>query len=439
MDGGAVTSWRWSLLATALAAAACAQDDFERPPIEYSQSEPDNVVSRLQQRLERGEVELKYDDDWGYLKSLLTLLEAPVESQMLVFSKTSLQRRRISPRTPRAIYFNDEASVGFCQSGDVLEIAAADPKLGTVFYTLDQEPRPQPRFLRQTDNCLVCHSSSRTEGIPGHVVRSVFVDRSGEMIVSAGGRTVDHATPVADRWGGWYVTGRHGAQTHLGNLVVEGRDPPGPDEIAHGMNCTDLSGRFDVSRYLSGHSDIVALMVFEHQALVHNRIVKANFAARQALAYDRMMKEAMGRPDGALLESTQRRIQSAGDDLVDALLLVAEAKLTDPVAGASGYAEAFVLAGPRDRQGRSLRDLDLQTRLFQRPCSFLIYSRSFDALPEEMLAYVWRRLWRVLAEEEDREKFSHLSPDDKRAIVEILLDTKPNLPDYWRTYVSTKS
>ena len=188
-----------------------AADEFEREPILYSESTPDNCISRLQQRLDAGELTLTHEGDKSYLPSVLKALEVPVESQMLVFSKTSLQMRRISPRTPRAIYFNDDVYVGFCQSGDVLEISAVDAQLGTVFYTLDTEEKEKPQFERRTDNCLVCHSSSRTEGVPGHLVRSLYVDAGGQPLLSAGSRMVDHTTPIEHRWGGWYVTGSHGS------------------------------------------------------------------------------------------------------------------------------------------------------------------------------------------------------------------------------------
>lgn len=419
------------MIATTFAAA----DEFEQPPIEYSKSMPDNIVSQLQSRIDRSETELAFEDKCGYLQSLLTALHVPLESQMLVFSKTSLQQRRISPRTPRAIFFNDDVYVGYCASGDVLEVSAVDPKLGAVFYTLDQQPQASPRFERQTDNCLLCHANSRTQGVPGHVVRSLFVNQLGEPLLSEGSKSVDHTTALADRWGGWYVTGKHGRQTHLGNLIVHGRNVPRPVENSQGLNVTQLADRVQLDRYPSQYSDIVALMVFEHQTLVHNCITKANFATRQALDYQQMMNSTMEQPPNTPLESTTRRIQGAGDDLVDALLLVDEAKLAEPVSGVSGYAEAFARTGISDSQGRSLRQFDLQTRIFKYPCSYLIYSQAFDQLPKELLDYVWRRMWEVLAEDSDAKHFAHLSKEDKQAILEILRETKQTLPDYWRAVV----
>lgn len=408
-----------------------AEDELERPPISYSQSTPANRLSALQSQIDAGEFDLTYDEQFGYLPSVLRGLGVPIESQMLVFSKTSLQLRRISPKTPRAVYFNDDVYVGFCQDGDVLEVSAVDPQLGTVFYSMLQEQSDEPKFRRHTEACLVCHSSSRTEGVPGHLVRSLFVDTEGAPILSSGRRIVDHTTPLEHRWGGWYVTGTHGAQQHLGNLVIDGRRVPDLVDNSAGQNVTKLNDRFDVDEYPSPHSDLVALMILEHQALTHNRLTKANFATRQALAHETMLNEMLDKPAGTRLDSTTRRIRSAGDELVDALLLVGETKLKEPVAGTSGFTKVFAQSGPRDSLGRSLRDLDLQTRLFHYPCSYLIYSDAFDGLPGDVKAYVWLRLWDVLSGEDQTDKFTHLTPTDRQAILQIIRETKSELPGFW--------
>lgn len=420
------------VLVVSLSSRGNAADEFERPPIDYSRGTPDNAISRLQGMLDSGELTLNYEPRFGYLPALLQALQIPRESQMLVFSKTSLQLRRITPRTPRAIYFNDDVYLGYCHAGDVLEISVADSNLGTVFYTLDQEARDSIQFVRHTDNCLICHSSSRTEGVPGHLVRSLFVESTGQPIFAAGSYTVDHTTPFAQRWGGWYVTGTHGTQTHLGNLVVEGRQVPQPVNNEAGQNVTDLSTRILTTNYLTPHSDLVALMLLEHQAFVHNRITKANFAARQALHYQRTLNAALGEAEENRLDSTTRRINSAAEDLLDALLMVDEAELAAPLRGTSGFAETFEKIGPRDDRQRSLRDLDLSRRMFKYPCSYLIYSSSFDGLPEVIHEHLWLRLWEILTGRDTSPKYAHLSTQDRTAILEILVQTKPGLPDYWQ-------
>lgn len=408
-----------------------AQDEFDREPINYSAATPENCASRLEARLEVGEAKLEYDERLGYLPSILKELAVPVSSQMLVFTKTSLQRQRIAPRTPRAIYFNDEAYIGFCQKGDVMEISAVDPKLGTVFYTLDQKPAEKPRLIRQGDSCLICHASNNTLGVPGHVVRSVFSDRGGYPILSSGTYRIDHTSPLETRWGGWYVTGTHGNQKHLGNCTFTERDEKRTPDPKTAFNVTDLSDRFDCSRYLSPHSDIVALMVLEHQTQTHNYLTKANFVAQQAMHAQRQLNKELGQPLDQHWESTTSRIRSAGDPLVRYLLMCDEAPLTGKLTGTTSFATEFSAKGPRDSKGRSLRDLDLEKRLFRYPCSYLIYSPSFAQLPPEMSEYVLQRMYDILSGTGKSEEFAHLSAEDRRAILEILRETMPSLPGYW--------
>lgn len=408
-----------------------AADDFEREPINYAQAKPDNLVSRLQQRMEHGEAKLHYEPHFGYLKSFLQELNVPATSQTLVFSKTSLQRQKIAPRTPRSLYFNDEVYVGFCQQGEVLEISAVDPQLGAVFYVLDQEESIEPKILRQTDSCLLCHGSSQTLGVPGHLLRSVFSDAGGSPILSAGTYRIDQTSPLEKRWGGWYVTGEHGSQKHLGNLVIRGQQVKEPVDNSQGQNLTDLSSRFRAENFLTPHSDIVALMVLEHQAMAHNLLTQANFTARQAAHYEAMLNKELGEPDDHRWQSTASRIKSVGEPLVKYFLFSGEAQLSEPIRGNTEFAKEFAARGARDAQGRSLRDFDLQRRMFKHPCSYLIDSPSFNVLPEEMQTYIWNRFADVLSGRDRSPAFAHLSTEDRTAIREILRDTHSALPDGW--------
>jgi hypothetical protein len=343
-----------------------------------------------------------------------------------------LQRQRITPKTPRAVYFSDDVYVGYCQRGDVLEISAVDPQLGTVFYTLDQQPTETPRFKRQGDSCLICHSSGNTQNVPGHVVRSVFPDRGGQPILSEGSHRVDHTTPFEKRWGGWYVTGTHGGQRHMGNVTHNPRDITEMEPASGGQNVTDLQPLFRASHYLTPHSDLVALMVLEHQAQMHNFITRASFTVREALHYQQQLNRDLKEAPDHRWPSTDSRIASAGDALLKYLLFCEEAPLAEPIAGTSEFAAEFAARGPRDHKGRSLRDLDCQRRLFKYPCSYLIYSPSFDAMHAEMRDYVLTRLHRILTGEDADPAFAHLTAEDRRAILEIVRDTKFNLPDQWQ-------
>ena len=263
------------LLLVSFASVAHAQiDSLDREPINYKTAPTDNAITALQQSIDGGKTKLGFVDDHGYLPAILKELNVPQSSQVLVFSKTSFQRERITPKTPRALYFNDDVYVGFCLRGDVLEVSTMDPNIGVAFYTLDQEPAAKPKFHRQTDNCLICHASSATGGTPGHVVRSVFPDRLGLPILSVGSFRIDHSSPLKERWGGWYVTGTHGNQTHMGNWIVENKRDPEAEGNSKGQNVTDLRSRFTVANYLTPHSDIVALMVLEHQTECQNRMAR---------------------------------------------------------------------------------------------------------------------------------------------------------------------
>ena len=432
--------WRTGWMKTLLLAIPCvvstirplsAEDDFEHPPINYSQSIPENVVSRLQQQLERGTTTLPFDASTGYLRGVLEALHVPLSSQTLVFSKTSLQQQRITPQTPRALYFNDDVYVGFVRGGDVMEISVADPQLGTVFYTLDQEAIESPRLVRQTEKCLICHGGSQTRGVPGHIVRSVYPGSSGQPIFSAGSHRVDDSTPLADRWGGWYVTGQHGAATHLGNVTYSSRPEPGTERDTSGFNQTDLSQRLDTAGYLSPHSDLVALSVLVHQATAHTLLAKASFDARTALYREASLNRELGEPADHRWPSTDTVLNAAATAIVECFLFCGVPPLPAPIIGTTRFAENFAQAGPADVHGRSLRSLDLHQRLFLYPCSVLIYSPSFAGLPDELRRRFWTRMDSVLTGHEGGEKFAHLSPADRLALREILAATHHEAPARW--------
>lgn len=402
------------------------QDDYEHEAIQYLKSPSNDPVAQLQKAMEQGKVRLAFNPKNGYLGAILAQLKVPPSSQILVFSKTSFQRDRISPRTPRALYFNDSVYVGYVQDGQVLEFTAVDPQLGAVFYVLDQTKTAKPKFVRQTYECLQCHNSSMTAGVPGHIMRSVYARQDGQPEFRAGSFLTTDSSPFTERWGGWYVTGKHGKMRHMGNAFAR----TAGDEITLDKdkypNITDLKRFFDTRPYLTGHSDIVALMVIEHQAHVQNLITKANYHTRMGLHYERMLNKELGRPEDYRSDSTRSRIKSVCEPLVQAMLFADEAPLTDRITGTSGFGKQFTLRGPKDRLGRSLRELDLKSRLMRYPCSYLIYAPEFDALPGEAKAYVYRRLREILTSEDTEEQFAHLSDADRKAVLEILLDTKPD-------------
>lgn len=411
--------------------AALDEEAWVGEPIRYDEAERDDVVTRLHAKLEAGEVQPEWDEQRGWLPAVLEQFGAPASSQVLVFSKTSFQRNLISPETPRALYFADDVYIGWIPGAPIMEITTIDPVQGPTFYTLEQE-RERLHFERSDDECLDCHGSSRTRGWPGNLVRSVHPAADGEPILRAGTYRTTQSSPLEERWGGWYVTGEHGEQRHMGNAVVQEDSTTEFVDRDVGANVTDLSTHFDVARYPSGHSDLVALMVMEHQAEMHNLIARASYEARAATDYQRKLNEFFDEPEDFVSDPTQRRYQHAAQALVDELLFREELQLAAPVSGTSSFTEEFVAAGKRDTQGRSLRDFDLEGRLFRYPCSFLIHSEAFDALPQQILERVWGELWEILNGREVSRDFSSLSKEDRAAILEILLATKSGLPAKWR-------
>lgn len=407
------------------------QIEFESKPISYQSTVASGPVAKLKMKIESGVSKLEYDTEHGYLRSLLEHLDIPISSQMLVFSKTSFQLRQISSRRPRAIYFNDDVYVGWVQGGDVLEISAADPQLGGVFYTLRQKPMERPELVRDQGRCTVCHASARTSGVPGHLVRSVYADRSGQPFYGSGTFTTDHRSPFKERWGGWYVSGTHGAMQHMGNVTVTDRDHPEDLDLKQGANVTNLQPWLNTKPYLSSHSDIVALMVLVHQTRMHNLITRANYETRSAFHYDHVMNKAMDRPTDFQSELAKRRVRLAAERLVEYMLFADEFQLTAPIRGSSSFSTEFASRGPRDRHGRSLREFDLTTRMMKYPCSFLIDSKPFKELPAVVRSQVYQRLYAILTGEDESDRFHHLAAPDRQAILAILCDTQDDLPAYW--------
>ncbi len=407
------------------------QISIKGQPIDYFNKSVKDPISKLQKKLDQGELTLEYDKNFGYLNSLLKHLNIDASSQVLVFSKTSFQLKKISPRTPRALYFGDDSYIGWVRGGEVLEISSVDPKQGAIFYTLEQKRVDRPKFIRHNHECLQCHSSTLTKGVPGHLVRSVYTFQDGQLDLRAGTSLTDHSSPLRERWGGWYVTGSHGSQRHMGNSFVQASEIPGTIDRETGANLKNLKSLFDSDPYLTPHSDIVSLMVLEHQTQVHNLITRANYLTRLASNDDKVINEMLGRPLEERSESSKRRIERAGEALLEQLLCYKGITLTAPISGTSGYSKYFSSSPIRDSKGRSLYQLDLKSRLFKYRLSYLIYSEAFDTLPKELKNFVYKRLWGILNHRDSSGKFSYLQKNEAQAILEILRETKSTLPSYY--------
>lgn len=404
-----------SLVICGAVATAQRRDAFvasrDHAAIRYSDGPTANAVTALNDRLAAGAETLAFDQSNGYLAAVLSALKVPVESQALVFSQTSFQGALLNMHNPRAVFFNDTVAVGWVRGGDILEVSAFDPTQGVVFYSIEQTKGAAPRFKRD-NQCLACHLSWETVGVPGLLLTSMY-PLPDDPNAYASGYTTVQGSPLEQRWGGWWVTGDHGGAQHMGNVPV--LTPDNRFRIAKPtQTLKSLEGMFDLKGYPTPYSDVVAQLVLAHQVRMTNLITRNGWEARLAAA--------------APSADASARVREAAVDLVDYLLFVDEEPLKRPVRGTSGFAERFAGAGPRDAQGRSLREFDLQRRIFKYPCSYMIYSDAFNALPAAAKTAVYDRLAAVLSGRETSPRYKVLSAADKRAVLDILRATKNDLP-----------
>lgn len=417
MSSGATTkrflsaSLGFALCACFFAIATYAAPDPGPKPSPEPASEAANRVEDLQRRLDSGQTKLTYaDDGHGYLASVLRELKTPTDSQVLVFSATSLQFSHINNKTPRAIYHQDDVTVGSVLDGQFIEIITSDRDKGVAFYTLAVAKTDKPHFDRRSTECFACHSYA-SAWTPGLLVADTIVSADGYPFMVDPRHIfhlTDDRTPFERRYGGWYVTGSTGAMEHRGNLSVDPKTMKSNPMIA--PNPSSLSSLFDTKRYLAPGSDIVSLLTLEHQSGATNLILQLNA----------QYKGATPAPNG-WLEATQADVDETVTELVNYLTFASAAPLTSPVAGSSTFAETFVKAGPTDSLGRSLRQFDLKTRLFRYPLSYMIYSDAFDALNAVVKEQVLRGIYEALK----------TRPDGLDAI-DIVAATKTGLPDFWR-------
>jgi len=383
--------------------------DWSRhPAIAYSKQDTRDPVAELSRQMRDGRISLQRQGTSGFLRSVLDALHVPLESQIVVFNPDSVQARRINAGNPRSLFFNDRVAVGWVRGG-FIELASQDPAQGVIFYQLQEALVGQPFFVRR-DDCLSCHYSYASTGVPG------MLSRSTQQF------STSHRVPIEKRWGGWYVTGNVGNARHLGNIDLArifGSAPP-----AGTTNWPSLEGKFNLDGYLTPHSDVVALMVFEHQMHMMNLLTRIGWEAR--VADSRRGKSAAG-DDPA---DASVPLDAAAREVVDYMLFVEEAPIAGAIRGSTRFAEQFASEGPRDRKGRALRDFDLTRRMFRYPLSYMIYSPIFDALPASARDAIYARLFSVLSGQDRSKAYTRLTPEDRTAILEILRSTKAGLPAY---------
>jgi len=405
------------LLLTAPLAQAQLRYDIEYPAIGYGKELPQDAFSRMMAAQEAGELQLeKGSEAAGYLESVLDALDIDPASQILVFSKTSQKQRLISTEQPRALYFNDEVYIGYVPGSRTLEVAAMDPAQGQVFFDFEQEPeRAKAPFTQETSRCLRCHDSYSLSGggVPRFLLQSVLANADGNIVSHEISEVTTTATPISRRWGGLFVTGTHGDQPHMGNLIVNDAASLQAIDTTTWGNRTSLEEFTSLEDYPRQTSDIVALLVLEHQIEVQNALTRLNFETRQRLAA------------GETLEAAQ--LDELTTPLLDSLFMANEVALGAPIAGTSGYAENFQARGPRSNEDRSLRQLDLQEHTFHYPLSYLIYSDAIDGLAEPVRTHLFGRIKAVLAHAPGAPDYPRLTEALRADISAILRDTKPEV------------
>lgn len=400
---------------------------YGREPVDYFGTETDDAVSKLQRLLASGEMRLNADDRFGYLLSVLECLNVPVESQLLVYSKTARTPDLVSPQTPRAIFFNDEVSVAWIPESRELEITAVDPKKGVNFYTLSQplgslargrgsdrdvgEDAASQSFLRR-DRCLACHAGRSTLEVPGLLLRAFQTDHTGKPIV--GFSRVTHDMRYEKRWGGWYVTGTPTGMIHRGNLLSKVENTRHKKEPGFASSLSQLSQKCDVAGYPYSESDFVAHLVLAHQVHGTNLLIRAGLEARLNRRSD-------------VEANLIRYLVFADEPALELSRADAESVLAN-----STFAASFVKRGPRDSKENSLREFSLVGRVFKRRLSYLIHSRMFDELPTDCRTRLLERLWMGLATESGDEDFGHLGNTERRSIIAIVRATVPGLPQCWK-------
>lgn len=385
-------------------------DFWDRAPIRYSDTLASNKLTDLAAALASGKTALPAGGGLDRLRLVLETLDIPAESQVLVFSKTSLQNDLIQPANPRALYFSENAYVGYVPGG-AIEAVVQDPVLGPVFYFVGTDREGGLEIERDTNNCMSCHATSRTENVPGLLIRSVFPDESGHPLLHLGTTDVADETPLAKRWGGWYVTGQS-ALPHLGNRTFT--EDGEPDS-----HYPDPGSQLDVTKYLRPTSDIVALLVLEHQCRMHTLLNAATMNYRRSRFFSETIDPDADPDDG----SAGVVAESWAEKITDCIFFKNEADLGEGVEGDAAFQNALLARYPKTKDGDSLADFRLYGRMFKRRCSFMVYSDAFRGLPPTVKALVFAKMRKALAGEDER--IDWLAASERKRISSILSETLP--------------
>lgn len=390
--------------------------DFKAPPHNYLERKPEDRFAHLMEKARQGEVRIDTSSDKAFLASLLTALDIPVSSQIMVFSASSLQSEIINPRNPRALYFNEDTYVGWVPGG-LVEIIAADPQLGPMFYVFNRLRLggPVPDVQRST-KCMNCHAGNATRRVPGLIAESLLVSRAGSSLETYRHDVQGHQIPLELRFGGWHLTGEHHLTTHKANVM--GVPQNGKNEIVP----VEPGQYSNLSLHLLPTSDILPHLIHEHQLGFENRLVYAIYTMRQIKSENRSLPSAAAKAE----------IEERAQELARYITFADEAKF--PAKGITGdatYAADFLRDRRATRAGLSLKDLDMRTRIFKYRCSYMLYTDTWKQAPRELKERVYYHLALYLRDQPDA-AHGHLPPAERLAIRAILKETMNDLPAWWR-------
>lgn len=336
------------------------QIDFTSPLHRYWERVPQDRFSKVM----TANPALDTSGELPFLRSLLKALEIPVSSQLLVYSATSLQSAIVNPYNPRAIYFNDDTSVGFIPGGRI-EISSLDPHAGMVFFIFERLLPPAnvaPKFVR-SDRCMNCHADTPSNNLPGLVVHSVAVTNDGSSLRTYRRDEMGHTVSLSQRFGGWHLTGQSGLATSHANLLCR---LDGDKLIEQPIPVGKL---FEITRYPLPTSDILPHLVHEHQVGFLNLVVQAIYLHR---------------------ENDETQMTALAKKFADYILFANEAKLPPGIVGDAAYARDFQSLGPAS--GKPMRDFDLKARIFKYPASYLILSTPWQAVPPSVRRKIYDHL-----------------------------------------------
>jgi len=381
--------------------------DLDAPEHGYWTRTLNDPFTAFLKDLESGKVKLDHSSELAYVKSLLHELNISEHTQMLVFSTTSLQLGFISPRNPRAVYFNESVYIGYIPGGRI-EVISLDPELGGIFYIFDVPKSEQLPDIERSEKCMNCHAKPSVGNVPGVVIKSVLPGQRGGSIDSFRRGEVGHQIPFTERFGGWHVTGKHGIKKHWGNQI---------GTLFKGDISTEenlVGQKFDIERYPVKGSDILAHLLAEHQAGFVDRMIESSYRARS------YWKAGNNR----LLPKHRDELKQQAAELVRYILFTDEAKLPrGGVEGDPSLKDDFLSAAVTDKKNRSLREFDLKTHLFKNRCSYMIYSPVFRGMPDWFRTEVYRQLKDALRPGTSSRDFSYLPNSEKIAIAQILIAT----------------